>query len=276
LDKLKGIIEGHPLFFKTLRDFLSQAKNSMTYVVGNHDQEMYWKSCRNLFNQAVGREIQWKNIYYQFDGVHIEHGHQYEAINRVDTTRPFLTEGLPEPILNLPWGTLFTIQYIVPLKHKFPYIDKVRPFRMLIWWNFLYHPLDTVLYLLRLGTYFLSTRFTRNRYRRSDWKTTMKMLREASVFPDLSDYAKKILRSPDVHTVIFGHTHVYKYIRVSAGKQYINLGTWNDIVSMELDTFARRSRLTFGRIEYHEDQPTPLAFLRHWIGKPRLEDDVLL
>jgi UDP-2,3-diacylglucosamine pyrophosphatase LpxH len=104
---------------------------------------------------------------------------------------------------------------------------------------------------------------------------TLRMLKEASVFPDLSDAARRILRSHEIHTVVFGHTHVYKQVPVGDSKQYINLGTWTDIVSMELDSFARRSRLTYARVEY-DAESRATVLLRHWIGRIPLEDDATI
>ena len=84
LKKLISIIEGHPVFFRALKEFRKDPQNSLTYIVGNHDQEMLWPKTRALFEKTVNREVQWKNIYYQVDGIYIEHGHQYEAVNRID------------------------------------------------------------------------------------------------------------------------------------------------------------------------------------------------
>lgn len=273
LFKLKAIIEGHPVFFRTLRDFLSHPKRSLSYVIGNHDQEMMWDSCKKLFEEAVGKQVAWYNTHYQVDGIHIEHGHQYEAVNRIDPTRPFLTKGLPEPIVNLPWGSLFAVQFIIKLKMLRPMVDKVRPFRQLIYWSVLHDTWFAIAQIFRLIVYFISTRFSKNRYRQSSLKTTLKIVTEASVYPDLTDAAKRILRTPDVHTVIFGHTHVYKQVQVGEGKQYINLGTWNDILSLDLATYGRRHRLTYARVEYPEGASRPTVVLRHWIGQVPLEDD---
>jgi UDP-2,3-diacylglucosamine pyrophosphatase LpxH len=124
----------------------------------------------------------------------------------------------------------------------------------------------------KLFFYFISTRFSKVRYRQSSLKQTFKILFEASVFPDLSDAAKKILRSPEVHTVIFGHTHVYKQVAIGDEKQYLNTGSWTDIISMDLENFARRSRLTYVRVEY-DDQGKATPMLRHWIGRTPIEDD---
>jgi UDP-2,3-diacylglucosamine pyrophosphatase LpxH len=272
--KMKGILDGHTVFFRALRNFLNSPKRTMTYVVGNHDQEMLWKGTREAFERAVGKEIQWKNTHYQIDGIHIEHGHQYEAVNRMDPTRPFLTENLPEPILNLPWGTLFTIQYITRLKMQRPFVDKVRPFRHMIWWSLFHDTWMAVCSCVKLVSYFISTRFSKNRYRQSSLKTTLRIFLEASVFPDLSDSARRILRTPDIHTVVFGHTHVYKHVQFGEKKQYLNLGTWTEITSLDLESYARKSRLTYVRVDYDEEGNS-LPLLRHWIGKIPLEDDAM-
>lgn len=273
IHKLSAIVIGHPVFFGAIRRFLEDSRHYLTYIVGNHDQEMLWGKTRALFEKTVGREVRWKNIYYQCDGIHIEHGHQYEAVNRIDPSKLFLTEGLPEPILNLPWGTLFAIQFLVKIKAHRPALDKVRPFRMLLWWSIFFDTWLTVTSLFKLCVYFVSTRFSKNRYRQSSLKSTLKILKEASVFPDLSDAAKQILRSPDIHTVVFGHSHVYKVVMVADHKQYLNTGTWTDIISMDIESFARKNRLTYVRVEYDGDRALPC--LRHWIGQIPIEDDAI-
>jgi len=273
--KLQAIIKGHPLFFDALKDFVNHPRHSITYIVGNHDQEMLWKGTRDLFEKAVGKEINWKNIYHQVDGVHIEHGHQYETANRMDPTRLFLSEGFPEPILNLPWGTLFTVQFLIKLKLLRPAVDKVRPFKHMIWWHFIHDTWNAIVQSVRLVSYFISTRFSKTRSRQTSLNTTFKLLWEASVFPDLSDAAKRILRTPEIHTVVFGHSHVYRHVPVGDEKQYLNTGTWTDMVSLDLETFARRTRLTYVRVEYPEHLGRPIPLLRHWIGRIPLEDDAL-
>ncbi len=273
LHKLEVVIAGHPIFFKALKKFLVAPNRHLTYIVGNHDQEMLWPKARGILEKALEKEIQWKNIYYQVDGIHIEHGHQFEAVNRIDPSRLFLSEGLPEPILNLPWGTLFAIQFLVKVKIRRPALDKVRPFKALLWWCLVHDTWMTIAILLKLAVYFLSTRFSKNRYRQSSLKTTLKILKEASVFPDLSDSAKQILRSPDIHTVVFGHSHVYRVVPITEGKQYINTGTWTDIISMDIESFARQNRLTYVRVDYEGEKAVPL--LRHWIGKIPIEEEAV-
>lgn len=275
-EKVRSVIEGHPIFFGAIKRFLANPKHSMTYVIGNHDQEMMWEKSKRLFEKGVGCPIKWKHTYYLVDGVHIEHGHQYEAANRVDPTRPFLNTNLPEPIVNLPWGTLFTVQYLIRLKRAKPYIDKIRPFRQMLIASLMQNTLSTIGDLFKLIAYFISTRFSKNRYRHSSLTQTMKILMESTVFPDLGDAAKRILGTESIHTVVFGHSHVYRHQIFGEGKQYLNTGTWIDVVSLDLETYARRSKLTYVRIEYDEKFEKPAAKLRHWIGRIPIEDDAMV
>lgn len=274
-EKLHAIIEGHPIFFDSLRRFIDRPGCSLTYVIGNHDQEMMWESTKAIFENAVGQPVSFKNTYYQVDGIHIEHGHQYEAANRIDPARPFLTESLPEPILNLPWGTLFAVQFLIKLKKQRPAVDKVRPIKMFVWWSFFHDTWFAISNGFRLLAYFFSTRFSKSRYRYSSLSTTMKILWEAPIFPDLTEAAKRVLRTPEIHTVVFGHTHVYKQTQIAEGKQYINLGTWNEILSLDLASYGRRTKLTYTLVDVDSEGGRPSCRLRHWIGKIPLEDDAL-
>ena len=70
----------------------------ITYIVGNHDQGMLWPKLRDYFEEVCDARINFKNIVYFFDGVHVEHVHQHEAANRLDPKKFFLKQDLPEPI----------------------------------------------------------------------------------------------------------------------------------------------------------------------------------
>ncbi|WP_374001329.1 hypothetical protein [Bdellovibrio bacteriovorus] len=84
LEILKDCVKGHQNVFTALAEFAAKPGNTITYIVGNHDQGMLWPACRAYLNQVIGTPIRFKNIVYFFDGVHIEHGHMHEAANRMD------------------------------------------------------------------------------------------------------------------------------------------------------------------------------------------------
>ena len=153
---LKSIAAGHMPVFKAMGDFLSQPHRKITYVIGNHDQPMMFQGCRDYLDQIIGQPIQYKNIVYFVDGIHVEHGHMHEAANRLDPRKFFLKQGLPEPILNLPFGSHFFIELVLKVKEKYPHVDKIRPFGAMMRWMFFNEPkiLLQALFLLNSIVFF--------------------------------------------------------------------------------------------------------------------------
>lgn len=90
VDQIQRIVRGHPTFFRALREFGAIPGNQITFVVGNHDQGMLWPAVRAHLNEVIGANVQYKNLVYYFDGVHIEHGNMHEAANRTDPRKFFL------------------------------------------------------------------------------------------------------------------------------------------------------------------------------------------
>ena len=119
-EKLIRIHKGHPKFFDALKEFAAREGNSISYVVGNHDQGMLWPAAREILNDRVGTQVKFKNLVYFFDGVHIEHGHMHEAANRLDPRKFFLKKNLAEPILNLPFGSHFFVEFVLKVKQRWP------------------------------------------------------------------------------------------------------------------------------------------------------------
>ena len=282
VEKLQRIIDGHPVFFHALRDFASNPKNTITYVVGNHDQSMLWPGTRELLNQAVGVPILYKNIVYYFDGVHVEHGHMHEAANRIDPKKFFLRKDVAEPILNLPLGSHFFVDFVLRVKQRNPYIDKVRPFHAWIVWALLFHTRFAVKTLAGLFWYFASR--ARSRDGKKKWSLTsiLRILAERAIFPDLGSAAQKILEDERVHTVIFGHNHVYQYRQWGVDKEYFNTGTWTELTSLDMPSLGKITKLTYVLLDYpRQEEETaqpksirPRGRLKEWRGFHRIEEDV--
>src|SRR4051812_41358475 len=131
---IKKIVAGHPEFFQALRRWAATAGHTISYTVGNHDAAMLWPAARKEFIQAVGAPVVFHDVSYKFDGVYVEHGQQYERFARTDMSRPFITRGLPEPVINLPWGSLFVAIVLPKIKQDRPHVDKVRPFSAFLKW----------------------------------------------------------------------------------------------------------------------------------------------
>lgn len=274
LDVLKSIVSGHQKVFKALADFAASPLRNITYVVGNHDQAMLWPACRAYFNSVLGTAVRFKNIVYFFDGVHIEHGHMHEAANRLNPKKFFLKKDLAEPILNLPFGSHFFVELVLKVKEKYPYVDKIRPFSKMLRWALLNETFMMVKSFIALIAYFLKAVFVKDPRRQLSFSRLVGIILESAIFPDLSESARKILGDDRIHTVIFGHSHVYQYRQWSSDKEYFNTGTWTEITSLDIVSLGKITKLTYVLIEYPEDGGRPRGRLKEWRGYHRIEEDV--
>lgn len=279
-EKIKNIVTGHSRFFSALKKFGAKKENTITYVVGNHDQGILWPSVRNYLNQVIGCDIKYKNIVYYFDGVHIEHGNMHEAANRLDPRKFFLKKNLAEPILNLPFGSHFFVDFVLRIKEKYPHVDKIRPFSRMMRWALFNETWFTIKGFVALVWYFFKSATIGDPRRAWPFKRVVKVFLESAVFPDLSEAARKILQDDRVHTVIFGHTHVYQYRQFRHDKEYFNTGTWTEITSLDIASLGRITKLTYVLIEYpegeDEKESRPRARLKEWRGYHRIEEDVAI
>lgn len=276
LEKLKWIIEGHRDVFEAMRDFASISTRSITYIVGNHDQCMLWPGTRAYLNEVLNTSVKYKNIVYFFDGVHVEHGHMHEAANRFDPKKFFLKKNLPEPILNLPFGSHFFVDFVLKLKQEHPHVDKVRPFKRMIRWALFNETWFTFRAFFKLMRYFGRSLLIKDPRRQFPLKRILQVIAESAIFPDLSESARRILLDERIHMVIFGHTHVYSYRQWGSDKEYFNTGTWTELTSLDIPSLGKITKLTYVLIEYPEDGGRPRGRLKEWKGYHRIEEDVAI
>jgi UDP-2,3-diacylglucosamine pyrophosphatase LpxH len=274
LEVMKSIIHGHEKVFRALSDFAAKPSNSVTYIVGNHDQAMLWPACRAFLNSTIGKPVRFKNMVHFFDGVHVEHGHMHEAANRMDPKKFFLKKDLPEPILNLPFGSHFFVELVLKIKQTYPHVDKIRPFGKMIRWA-LINETYMILRAFMMGlAYFIKSIFVKDPHKQIGFRRILEVVLESAIFPDLSESARKILQDERVHTVIFGHSHVYQYRQWSSDKEYFNTGTWTEITSLDIVSLGKITKLTYVLIEYPETGGRPRGRLKEWRGYHRIEEDV--
>jgi UDP-2,3-diacylglucosamine pyrophosphatase LpxH len=283
VEKLRRIIDGHPLFFDALRRFINKPYKAITYIVGNHDQCMLWSGTKQVLNEALGRNLQYKNIIYEFDGVHVEHGHMHEPANRLDPKKFFIKKDIPEPILNLPFGSHFFVDFVLPVKRLNPYIDKVRPLKSYVRWGLLYDTRFTIFTALKLFWFFLMhlTGIMKDKLNNKlnhsqtwSWSLVWNIFKSRTIFPDLIEPAKQLLEDDKLHTVIFGHSHVYHYKQFAADKEYFNTGTWTELTSLDLKSLGKITKLTYVLLDYSDDLSRPRGRLKQWKGYHRIDEDV--
>lgn len=288
---LEKIIAGHPEFFQGLRRFAATPGHTISYVVGNHDVAMLWPGPRKAFDEAVGASVNFHDVSYVIDGIYVEHGQQYERFAKTDMQRPFITRGLPEPVLNLPWGSLFVAVLLPRIKQSRPHVDKVRPFSAFLRWVLIHDALWGIRTGLQIFRFIFHTILFRTRYQIHEGVThTLGILREITLYPSFDKIAFKILEErQDVHTVIFGHTHILRYRQWREGKEYFNEGTWNETTNLSLEDYGKAIRLTYAFIEYPQlsrDEAAahaagnlvirPKTRLKQWNGAWKPEAEVLV
>jgi len=272
VNKVRKIVAGHPDVFEAFRRFAATPHHSITYIVGNHDPGILWPGVQEELNKTLDIKINFAGFSYTFDGIWIEHGHQHHPSNRFDENNLFKENRKGEKVLNLPWGCLWVIEFLIPVKMERVYIDRIQPFRRYLFLGMIFDPLFGIPAITRLTLHFIRDRLKiRNLTDKKEWKRSLEILR---VMPKLEESAKKILAKPGHHTVIFGHNHQAAYRRFGREKLYVNTGTWNDIIHLDVQNLGRQRRMTYAFIDY-PDKKRPRVKLKIWKGTQLIEEDVI-
>lgn len=264
------IVKGHRPIFESLKEFLNTPNKKITYIIGNHDAAMGFPQAQDHLKSIIGENLLF-GFETQIAGVHIEHGHRFEVINTVPPLKYFIDGPNGKKILNLPWGSLFCISVLPKLKKDRPFIDKVRPISSYIKWTF-FHDLP---YFLKMAwiviRYLIQTNQDIYTKQNRNFKTTIKLLKQVTIYPRYEKKAKSILRSNrHIHTVVMGHTHVQEWRRFPEGKYYFNTGTWNIIPTTDAGLHEANTHLTYCRLDIHKDSNTLRnGSLNSWQGKWR-------
>ena len=275
LAKIDAIVDGHRDLVQALRTFADGPGRRVLFIVGNHDQDLLWEEVQQRLRDRIHASIRFVHGHYAFDGVHIEHGNQHEVQNRVDPRKMFLTKGLPEPILNLPWGSDLFVSCLMRLKRLRPYINRVRPFRLALTWSLVHDFRALMLGIWYFIVAMIRARFRRHRQRRITFLHTLRVLFGFSAWPTLEDAAKRLLQLESIHTVIFGHTHIPLSRHPLPGKTYLNSGSWIPTSNLHIAGLGWSLLQTYVHIEY-EGPTKPIARLKLWHGKRVVEEDIVL
>ncbi len=275
LHKFQNIIDGHPLFFSSLKNFCSNTNCKVSYIIGNHDQSMLWPKVQRLFNQSINHPVKYKNIAYITNGIHIEHGHMYEAMNRSNPKKFFIKKNMPTPILNLSLGSIFFVDFVLNIKKIYPPIDKVRPFDRMILLSFFNKPIfmfkttaKLLAWIIKVSTGLLPKRFS-----------IIYIIKNAfvnSVFPSFTESAKKILKRPQIHSVIFGHTHIYQYRQFSKDKEYFNTGTWTELTSLDFEKLGKVTKMVYVLLDKKDEASRFRGTLKEWKGYNHVESNIVI
>ena len=267
---VEEIIEGHPLFFQSLKKFLARPNKKLIFVIGNHDIAMEFRGAQKTFNKAVDAEVEFTHQYSEF-GVLVEHGHRFEPINTVPRSKLIVDGPDNKPIINLPWASLFCIYLLPKLKEMRPYIDKVRPLSLYVKWTIL-HDFRFFIYLAWASVaYFIRTQFRPYGQFNKNFKMSLKQIFKIAIHPGYDKNAKRVLATrPDVKVVVMGHTHITEWRKFKDGRLYFNTGTWNQVPSVDAAQHKNITNLTYVSIDINEKKNhIKNAYMNVWQGKWR-------
>ena len=273
--RTEAIMAGHPELFEALAQFAAAPRHSVVFMVGNHDIGLVWPAVQRLVVGKLGPAVRvHTDPVYAEGGVWIEHGNQQVAENRIDFAHPFLQNGGGEPIVNMPWGDLFVVRFLNRMKRQRHYIDKVYPFKLYLRWALIH---DTLFALKASATglaYFMAVLLRLGENKRFARQQFVKIMREFTFPVKMDRAARRIFAlNPGFQVVVFGHGHQAASRRFGGGRQYVNTGIWNEMISLDVGSMGRQLRLTFAEIGYDRDG-LPHAELREWKGAHREVEDM--
>jgi UDP-2,3-diacylglucosamine pyrophosphatase LpxH len=274
--KAQAIIKGHPTVMAALRDFAGKPGKKITYMIGNHDADLFFPKVRETIIRAWDPEGKFPSDKVtiiadrdriKWGSVEVHHGNQFEAVHVLNFEKPWLESYNEKPVLNIPWGSFYVLKIVNRLKFEREYLDKVRPVRALMLLGLITDPWFTIRYAFLTAFYFLKTRFVYSSKRRSTLKVTAKIVKEQTQFlMDLEGEARALLNeNAEVKTVIFGHTHKPVNKIWPDGKQYINTGTWTKMINLDWRNLGTQYALTFAFLKFQGDEAAQCE-LRQWQG----------
>lgn len=274
--KLFKCLSGHPRVVEALRRFLEHPDAQLTYLPGNHDMELVFGSAQRIFTKFVTGQEHHPRLrfvtaqpYFHLDGVEFHHGHQFEALHAFDWGKLTLTRVSKEPVLNLPWGSLFVLRVLNPLIRERPYVDKVHPFWPLIAGGMLFDTRFTSRMLGDTLQALVQARFNATWWKKRPFvKLSSFLSKDIAFFERLDRYAERLFKqSARLHAVFMGHTHVpmLRTWRISGlMRTYVNTGTWVPMVDLGMGRLGQHLELHYGQVEWHADGPR--ASLHRWHG----------
>lgn len=275
LERTQKILAGHPQFFDALAQFAQHPHRRIVYLMGNHDLGIAWPKVQQLLKSRIHPDLCFYLDCYETDGIHVEHGNRFFADNRVDLQNLYWTRGEAEPVLKMPWGSFFAIHFINALKKDRPYMGKVFPFKNYLKWALFQDTGFALRTIVRLIVYFLKLNFAGDPKRNFSLFDTWKILREFSFPLHLDLEAKKLLTSLEkIRFVGFGHTHHARYRQFGQTKEYINTGSWNDLIGLDVGSLGQQLRWTFAEVSIGPDGHFE-AQLKKWKGSYRVVEDFL-
>ncbi|MEM6959672.1 MAG: metallophosphoesterase [Myxococcota bacterium] len=275
-EKLRLCLEGHPVFVRALKRFLDNPRHRITYLPGNHDLDMWFEGPQELFRRYIApgeaaervRFVTNGDTYYLPEGIQIRHGHQFERIHRVDYSDMVIEKPDGRTILRFPWGSLWILEVMNPLKEFRSHIDRIQPLGRFMWASVFLDPVFVFRFFYHSTWYFLKHRVFHLQAWVDRIRSIPRLVRE-ELFELTDGYdeqaARALNRIRGAHTLIVGHSHGPRFLQLPSGKTLVNTGTWVKMINLDLKYLGQDSGLTYALIDYNDDGK-PRTQLMRWLG----------
>lgn len=280
LKKTEAILKAHSEVMDALKRFATKPGKKITYLVGNHDAELFFEKVRERITRQWDPEGRYPSdkvelvadrdrLTYE-NGVEVRHGNQFETDNSMNFEKPFNTEFSDEPTLSIPWGSIYVLKIINRMKWERNFVDKVRPVKVFLLFGLILDPWFTLRFMFLSSYYFLKTRINwlgRSRGLFENIRLLIDSLKQGSrLSQDLESDARGLLdQRAELKTIIFGHTHRPMDKIYPDGKQYINTGTWTRMINLDWSGLGQHLRRTFAYVEISGMESR--CELREWVGE---------
>src|SRR6188768_4283315 len=134
------VIAAHRSVFTDLGKLLDGGDHRVIIVAGNHDADLLWPKVQLAIARAIQPRDPSRLLFtpgptYEHAGVHVEHGHAFDAANRFAAGHaPFGRDRDGTCRRQSSWGEVFVDQFYTDVERQVPFIDNLYPQSAAVLW----------------------------------------------------------------------------------------------------------------------------------------------
>jgi UDP-2,3-diacylglucosamine pyrophosphatase LpxH len=134
------VIAAHRDVFRALGELIARGDHRVIIVAGNHDADLLWPKVQLEIARAIAPRDPARLMFvdaasYEHGGVHVEHGHTFDAANKFATRHaPFGRDAAGKCRLQSSWGEVFVDAFYTETERQIPFIDNLYPESAAILW----------------------------------------------------------------------------------------------------------------------------------------------
>jgi UDP-2,3-diacylglucosamine pyrophosphatase LpxH len=141
LAELEPVLAAHADVFTELGRWIARGDNRVIILAGNHDADLLWPKVQLAIARAIDpadpARLQFVDgAAYEHGGVHVAHGHAYDAANKFATGHaPFGRDRDGACRLQSSWGEIFVDRFYTETERQLPFIDNLYPVSAGVLWG---------------------------------------------------------------------------------------------------------------------------------------------